>query len=81
MASDVFDVVLNPTDHLFQGVGFAAPPVDLREASDTWTHFVAQHVLQYLRAEQVVVSDRVRPRSHDGHVTHQHIEKLWQLIQ
>src|SRR5690606_26265087 len=80
-AADVVEVVFDAFLHLVEGVGFAAPAVDLGPAGDAGLDLVAEHVAADELAVLLIVGDGVGAGADDGHVAAQHIEKLRELVQ
>src|SRR5277367_5006189 len=67
--------------HLVERRGFAAQSIDLRPAGDAGTYLVPNHVAVDELSVFLVVSNRMRPRSHETHLALEHIEYLRQLIE
>ncbi|KAG0773304.1 hypothetical protein G6F22_014986 [Rhizopus arrhizus] len=78
---DVVDVVLDAVAHLAQRVRLPPEPVDLGPARNARLDPVAHHVALHQVLVHFVVLQRVRAGPDDGHVAHQHVQELRQLIQ
>jgi hypothetical protein len=81
---NVEKVELDSVLQLNRKVGSTTTPAYLSPTCDAGTNAVAMGVLlNDLIAREVLCahSDRKRPRSHQRHVTAEHIEQLWELVQ
>src|SRR5512147_2387277 len=67
--------------HLLKRIGLSAPTVNLGPSRDAGLHLMPQHVVLDQFLIELVMRHSMRPRPDDGHVAHQYIEKLRQLIQ
>src|SRR5262245_46518790 len=81
---DVVKVMLYTFPYLLEGVGLAAPAIDLGPAGDARLHPMARVVvLDRLLVEQGarLGGERMGPRTDDRHLAAQHVQELRQLVE
>ena len=60
--------------HLLNGVRFSSTAFDLRKSSDAGFDFVSHHVASNQLPKVLVVRIRMRARTYQRHVAHNHVE-------
>src|SRR3569833_814882 len=78
--TQILEVEPDALTHFLDRFRLAAQAVHLRQAGDTWTYLVPDHVAADELAVLLVMRHGMRPGTYDTHVSLQHIQQLRQQI-
>src|SRR3569833_3054631 len=76
----VLEIVIDARLHILHPGGLTPAAVDLRQSGDSGRHLVPDHVALDELAIFLVVRDRMRPRTHETHVTMEDVDEQWKII-